>query len=218
MIFNPTEFNPTYLYKCPGKFGSNFEYSNLFEQHVSKILFPDHVCEVSEGKCFSHDFIVRNIEDHDLKIEIKTSAKLLYVGTGVFVENMDGQYTPTRPSGLSLTESDFYLFIRPEWNKDKIVVKLRLVPTHFLHTAYHTNIHTPEDHAHINKSIGFYYNIYKQENHIWCGDFSFDTTTNNWDVSKLERVGAVNYNNLIRRLNPDWYPLQDPKESVIMKA
>lgn len=148
------------------------EYNRLGEQQISSVLFEDTV-PAPEGYYPYYDYTVRIFGKIEQKMATtsKTSTRPM-----VYIELHDYK---GRPSGLLLTEADYYLILTREYNHPYgWVVKARLFSVKHLKHLGEWAIEGNEKSFPINPF---------DEPHIWLGDFSVNED-GTWDISEPLRL------------------------------
>ncbi len=121
-----------------GTFVNRYDYSERAEAAIAQRIadlftrqsIPTKVTELTKGYNPAYDFKL-----NDVKIELKISGYLTRGKQTVSVETYSETPQERKPSGLMLSEADFYLFVAPGyWSPTKQnVTKFRLIERTLLH-------------------------------------------------------------------------------------
>jgi len=120
--------------------------------------------------------------DNNKTVEIKISS---YEGNTVFVETeklTQGEWTP---SGLTLSEADYYVFLQPGLVKkdEPISMKVRILPTEeLISLSKILKIHTQTN------SKGFYVDFGTLKNDGWVGSYPYFPETKQFSLKQPQRA------------------------------
>lgn len=177
------------------KLGSGFKYSNEIEQQVGNLIQSCYpvlkFSDLTMGKNADYDYKLAGIP-----IEQKLSAMNSNKTNHMFKITLEYERNDGRPSGISLSKSDAYLYITPGYNgaTNTLVGKLRLFPVAALKQKVQEQIQAGNvisfgkpDRNSGSKNVEF---TSKDIPQIWLGDVPA-IIENAEDMEKRKVVGYV---------------------------
>lgn len=194
LLFDPAHINQQYVWNHPNK--KHFEYNQALEEQIISIIPDMQLLEQTDGFAPEYDVIV-SLFDSSVKLEIKTTGRVqLSTTNGIDIEfsRLDGS-----PSGLTATKSDYYMILSTEFNKGKLVGKIRLFPKIVLvrladkADTFGELYEYPQTNSGPG-SVYFELDPYSKSHdeaggHVWVGDFAVNED-GTWDLTKLMRRNA----------------------------
>ncbi len=187
LTFDPTSINIHHTHNHPH--GFSMEYTNLLEQLIAPLVFPNDDIVYSTGYAPEYDFTI-----NDIKYEIKTTTD---PNQQIFIElgRQDGKDT-----GLTITEADFYVILHKTVNNNNHIIKIHVIATDTLKkcSAVAKSITKYKD----NPAHGFNIPLCKTSipAHCWVGDFH-TPDTEEWDLSNCWRINTTFMTELQQMVN-----------------